>query len=93
MKFILMVEEDGYQIRYWDQINEEIGDSIATAWEVKDLFHELKVVGFHIKKDILQEAIERLDEGPEPYVVLRSELKSIVNLDTFINDQFKIDGE
>lgn len=93
MKFILMVEEDGYQVRYWDQINEEIGDSIATNWNVKKLYSQLKEKNFHINKDVLKDAISRLDEGPEPFVILRSEPKSIVNLDTFINDQFTIDGE
>lgn len=88
-----MVEEDGYQVRYWDQINEEIGDSIATEWNVKKLFNQLKLKGFHISKDILEEAISRLDKGPEPFVALKSESKSIVNLDNFMNDQFLIDGE
>lgn len=93
MKFILMIEEDGYQVRYWDQINEEIGDSIGTSWNIKKLYNELKNKGFHISREVLEDAVSRLDNGPEPFVILKSESKSIVNLDSFINDQFKIDGE
>ena len=93
MKFILMIEEDGYQVRYWDQINEEIGDSIAAEWVVEKLFEKLKNQNFHISLDVLKEAVNRLDNGPEPYVVLKSESKSIVNLDSFINDLFTIDEE
>lgn len=93
MKFILMIEEDGYQIRYWDQINEEIGDSIASNWDIDKLFEKLKNQNFHISLNVLKEAVERLDRGPEPFVVLKSESLSIVNLDSFINDLFVIDKE
>lgn len=93
MKFILMVEEDGYQVRYWDQINEEIGESIATAWKSDKLYQKLKDKGFHIHESDLKEAFKRVDKGLEPFVVLKSESKSIVNLDNFINDLFTIDEE
>lgn len=93
MKFILLVEEDGYQVRYWDQINEEIGDCIAVDWKPHKLHSKLISKGFNINEKTLKEAVHKLDKGPEPFVVLRSELKSIVNLDTFINDLFVIDNE
>ena len=50
MKFIILVEEGGYQVRYWDEINNVIGECIAEAWDYKELYKTLQTKGFNIKK-------------------------------------------
>jgi hypothetical protein len=93
MKFILLLEEQGYEVRYWDQITEQIGESIATNWNKKKLYELLLASGFNIKKDDLKEAFSILDSGEKPFVVLASLSKGPIDLDTFIHDQFVIDKE
>ena len=93
MKWVLMLEENGYEIRYWDQITEQIGESLATSWNKKKLYEMLLETGFNIKKEELKEAFSILDSGEKPFVVLASLSKGPIDLDTFIHDQFVIDKE
>lgn len=89
MKFILLVEESGYQVKYWDETTDTIGRSFASSWNVKRLHEKLNSKGFNINYDELQSAVSLIERG-EPFIVLSSEPKNI-NLDTFINNLFKID--
>lgn len=89
MKFIMMVEESGYQVRYWDEMSNNIGECIAEAWDQKLLYEKLKSKGFNIHKKELDEAIKLIEE--EPFVVLSSKHKDPMDLDTFINSCFTID--
>ena len=89
MKFILLVEEGGYQVRYWDEINNVVGECIAEGWDHKKLYDRLQTRGFNIQKKELEEAIKIIDD--EPFVVLSSHHKGSLDLDTFINSLFTID--
>lgn len=91
MKFILMVEEDGYQIRFWDEIIEKIGETIASSWDKKKLHETVRLKGMNIKKDELYHAIDLVENHDKSFVVLKSLPKSNVDLDTFLHDEFKID--
>jgi hypothetical protein len=93
MKFILMIEDNGYEVRYWDQINDEIGESIASNWDKEKLYKTLNSRGFHIAKKELYKAISTFSESKEPFVVLASHPKSPIDLDTFMNDLFVVDEE
>ena len=93
MKFILMVESDGYQVRYWDEMNEEIGESIATSWDFEELYKSLDSKGFEISRKTLEKAMKVVEESDEPFIVLKSKQKTDVSLDTFCNDLFVIDEE
>ena len=85
----MLVEEGGYQVRYWDEINNKVGECIAEAWDHKKLYERLQSRGFSIKKKELEEAIKIVDD--EPYVVLSSHHEDSLDLDTFINSLFTID--
>ena len=85
----MLIEEGGYQVRYWDEINNNIGECIAEAWNHKKLYETLKSKGFNIQKKELEEAITMIEE--EPFVILSSHQKDPMDLDTLINSSFTID--
>ena len=89
MKFIVAVEENGYEFRHWDELTEEIGDSIATSWNRHTLYETLKNKDFHINKDEFTKAINMIDKGSN-FVVLSSQAKTI-DLNTFLNNLFNIE--
>ena len=93
MKFILMIESDGYQVCYWDQINELIGPAIAANWDRNKLYNTLSSMGFNIESKELNKAINKIEDDEDSFVILKSNLKNDKKLDTFINDQFTIDEE
>lgn len=92
MKFVVMIEEDGYQFRYWDEILEEIGDSIATSWNKHTLYEILKNQDFHINQKEFDKAINMIDEG-KSFVILNSNKIDPIDLDTFLNNMFTVDDE
>jgi len=89
MKFILHIEDTGYQIRFWDEINETMGESIACSWKKNELYSILNSKGFKINKSELINAFKLLDEENKPFVVFTSQEDE--SLDTFSNDFFVID--
>jgi len=89
VKFIMLIEEGGYQVRYWDEINNNIGECIAEAWDHKKLYETLKCKGFNIQKKELEEAIVLIED--EPFVIFSSHQRDSTDLDTFINSFFTID--
>jgi len=91
MKFVLMVEDEGYQVCYWDQIFDTIGESIAANWDTTKLFKTLQSKGFNISKDTLERAVSKLDEGDSPFITLNSHAINENNLDAFFNDLFEIE--
>jgi len=91
MKFILMVEDDGYQVCYWDQMFDTIGESIATNWDTKKLLKTLQSQGFNITEKTLNNAINKLNENNNHFVTLESHSLNENNLDTFFNDLFEIE--
>lgn len=86
-----MIEENGYQVRYWDQISDEIGESIASDWDPKRLHKTLISKGFNVERKTLEKCIKKIDEENETFVVLKSHTKGPIDLDTFMNDLFTID--
>lgn len=93
MKFILMVEEDGYQVRYWDEITEEIGDSIAESWDSKILYNEVQQFGMNIHQEDFMHAYNIIESGEQPFVVLKSSKKEDMSLEIFLNSKFTIDND
>ena len=89
MKFVMLVEEGGYQVRYWDEINNAVGECIAEAWDHRKLYDRLQSRGFNIQKKELEEAIKIVED--EPFVVLSSKPRDPMDLDTFINSLFTIE--
>jgi len=90
MKLILTIEENGYELRYWDEITEEVGDSIITSWDV-ELFHQQLVnMNFNINKRILIEAIRIIEEEKQDFVIFVSKNKPN-RLDILHDDIFVIE--
>lgn len=63
MKFIFRVEENGYELRFWDEINEEIGDLLVEDWDLHHLHSYLRSVNFHISMKTLERAEKELENG------------------------------
>jgi len=89
MKLILTIEENGYELRYWDEITEEVGDSIITSWDV-ELFHQQLVnMNFNISKKVLNDAVRIIEDDKQDFVLLTSKNKPN-KLDTLHDDVFTI---
>lgn len=71
MKFIVMIEEEGYQLRYWDETKNEIGDSIVSDWNKRTFSQKIENFGINLNGDCLKKIFYRLDAG-KPFVVLVS---------------------
>ena len=93
MKFIMMIEEDGYQVRYWDEITEEIGDSIAESWDPKTLYDNVQLVGMNILHEDFMKAYHIIESGDQPFVVLKSNKKEDMSLEIFLNSQFTVEDD
>ena len=90
MKFVLIVEEDGYELRYWDEINEEIRDTILAAWDTNEFYKKLIDMDFNISRKTLAKAINLIESGQRDFVVLSSRKKP-GHLDTLHEDYFEIE--
>jgi hypothetical protein len=90
MKFVLIVEEDGYELRYWDEINEEIRDSVITAWDTNEFYRKLVDMDFNISKKTLAKAVQLIESGRQDFVILASRKKP-GHLDTLHEDYFEIE--
>ncbi len=90
MKFVLLIEEDGYELRYWDEINEEIRDSIISSWEEDELYKNLVDLDFHISRKTLNKAIKLIESGQQDFVILSSHNKPN-HLDILHEDYFEIE--
>lgn len=93
MKFVIVLEDSGYAIRFWNQIKGEIGDAITSNWDKHSLHEDLASKGFNISKKELMKALHILDSNSKPFVVLRSHPIGNIDLDNFLNEQFTIDNE
>jgi len=91
MKFVLLMEEDGFELRYWDEITEEIRNSIITTWSMDEFYKELVDREFNISKDILKRAMGLIESGERDFVVLASKNKK-GHLDTLYEDEFYIEN-
>lgn len=90
MKLILTLEENGYELRYWDEISEEIGSSIVSSWDVKEFHKQLVNMNINISKQILNEAVRLIEEEKKNFVIFSSKNKPN-HLDTFHDDVFEMD--
>ena len=91
MKFILMVEEAGYQLRFWNEQLNEIGPIVASSWDKNDLYKKLQIKQFHVDKKVFAEAIKKIELEEKPFVVLKSQ-ENPDTIDFFIKDTFTIDN-
>ena len=77
MKFVVTIEEKGYELHYWDEINEEIMNSLTSSWD-KHLFCEtLERMGLNMSARTFDKIIRLLEFNQ--FVVLEYE-----------NNKFKI---
>lgn len=68
MKFILRVEEEGYELRCWNDQEEEIGELLIQSWNMKDIHEYLLEADFEIKLKKLKEAESRFEN--ESFIIL-----------------------
>lgn len=62
MKFILNIEENGYELRGWDEENEEVGELLVCSWSMKDIHQCLENLKFKIHMNDLKEVEEMFEE-------------------------------
>ncbi len=89
MRFIITYEDDGYELRYWNELTEEIGEVFAQAWTQKKFSDELKQKGVKITQRMLLSALKMISSENRPFVVLKS--KESNNIETLSNEVFVID--
>jgi len=89
MKFVILIEESGYELRYWDEVNEEIRDSIVTCWDKNEFYDKLVEMGFHMSKRVLERVFFLIEDG-KPFVVLSS-VNNLNHLDNLHYDEFVIE--
>jgi hypothetical protein len=77
MKLILTLEENGYEIRHWDEVNEEVDAPITQCWDIQEFYNQLNNLGFNITKSTLKKAIDLLEN--EQFVILKAEGELILN--------------
>lgn len=89
MRFIVTFEDDGYELRYWNEMTEEVGDVLAKAWTQRKFSDELKQKGVKITQRELQRAFKIINAENRPFVVLMS--KENKNFETLSNEVFVVD--
>jgi len=85
-----MMEEDGYEFRYWDDVAEEVGSTIFSSWNKNEFKNKLFDMDFHISKKNLNRAFEMVDTGERSFVILSSKNKPN-HLDTLHEDIFEVE--
>lgn len=68
MKFIISVEENGYEIRCWDEINEDLGEKLVSSWKMKDIYDKFKDMHFSISPKLEKHVNKLLEE--EGFIIL-----------------------
>jgi len=61
MKFIFRIEENGYELRAWNEIDEEIGDLLVESWDLHQIHSYLESIHFHIPYTKLERAEKELE--------------------------------
>jgi hypothetical protein len=88
MKFVFLLEENGYEFRYWDEDTSEIGETLTSNWNIGEFHETLKLMGFQIKKQELTKACELLKK--KTFVLFSSHSGS--DVDTLYYDWFEVDA-
>lgn len=68
MKFVITVEENGYEIRCWDEINEDLGESLVSSWDIKNVYKKFEDMHFVLDYSLKNHIVKLLDE--EGFIVL-----------------------
>ena len=68
MKFVLNIEENGYELRGWDEENEEVGELLVCSWSMKDIHQCLENLKFKIHMNDLKCAEELFEK--KSFVIL-----------------------
>jgi len=90
MRFIITYEDDGYELRYWNELTEEVGEVFAKAWTQKKFGDELKQKGVRIVQRELYRALKIISAEEKPFVVLKSKENS-GGIETLSNETFVVD--
>lgn len=90
MRFIITYEDDGYELRYWDEITEEVGEVFAKAWTQKKFYEELREKGVRITQRELLKSLKIISRENRPFVVLKSR-DSNNNMEMLFKETFIID--
>ncbi len=91
MRLVFLVEDEGYQVRFWNELTQEIGEVLASSWEHNILLSKLKSSGFSIDRKTVEECIRKIEEEDKPFVVLsKSDEDSI---DIFSKNHFEIEDD
>ena len=62
MKFIFRIEENGYELRCWNEVDEEIGDLLVESWDLHQIHDYLTNTHFHIPYSKLERAEKELED-------------------------------
>jgi len=89
MRFIVTFDDDGYELRYWNEMTEEVGEVFAKAWTQKKFYEELKQKGIRIITRELRRAFKILNAENKPFVVLKS--KENNKFETLSSETFVVD--
>ena len=89
MRFIITYDDDGYELRYWNELTEEIGEVFAKAWTQKKFYEELREKGIRITQRELYKALKVITRENKPFVVLKS--KGNNNMEMLFSETFSID--
>jgi hypothetical protein len=90
MKFVLTIEEDGYELRYWDEVSEEVGDSIVCEWDRNIFYRMLNDMNFNISKKLLFKGIDLIEDNKKNFIIFSSKQQDH-HLDTLHDDVFYIE--
>lgn len=77
MKFIFRIEENGYELRCWNELDEEIGDLLVDDWDLHQIYNYLRSANFNISMKTLERAEKELDY--KNFVLLEEVDKSFFN--------------
>lgn len=91
MRFIITFEDDGYELRYWNEITEEVGEVLIKSWTQKKFYEELKLKAIKITQKELRKSFNIINTEERPFVVLKSKEHS--NIENLQNEVFIVDED
>ncbi|MFW6029326.1 MAG: hypothetical protein ACOCRO_03640 [Halanaerobiales bacterium] len=62
MTFIFRIEENGYELRCWNEVDEEIGELLVESWDLHQIHNYLTNNHFHILYSKLERAEKELED-------------------------------
>lgn len=90
MRFIITIEDDGYELRYWNENTEEIGDVVVRSWTQKEFYNNVKEKSIKITQKELYKAFKIISDG-NPFVILKSQDSN--KFENLQSEKFYIDEE